>query len=457
MKKRPIWIIVVFMSILVLGTMITAVITQAQQSGYTYLPIIQKPEATPTPSPTPSPTSTPSPTPSPTPDPSGMVELRGMWVTRFDWTSYSSAADPAKIDEIVNNAAYAGFNAIFFQVRGIGDAYYQSNVEPWASRISGVGLGVAPNPYWDPLADLISKAHAQNIQVHAYINVYPVWNGSQCDDPPDPAVLPQHIYWKLLNAHGNTSGKNNGLIWNTSGQVSCGTYMRATPASIVHDDHLMSVATDIVTRYDVDGLHLDHIRYDRSTSCDPVSAAAAGVPCFSFPPAGYNSYQDWQRAQVNGTVFKFYDQIVPLKPGLWLSAAVWPLYIDYWGWGGTEGHHDYYQDSKAWVGGGYIDSISPMIYGGTVWDTGATGRVRWQMLVQDFQNDSHGRYIIPGIGADYSDFYDIESRIQMARQIGTAGHALFSYGALNSHSYFDDLRNGPYADTAVPPTIPWHP
>lgn len=387
-----------------------------------------------------------------------MQEMRGLWVSRFDWTDYNNPADPAKIDEIVNNAAFAGFNAIFFQVRGTADAFYDSPIEPWAHRVSAVGLGVAPNPYWDPLAYMVQRAHAQGIQVHAYINVYPVWNGSQCNDPPSPSVTPQHLYWRLLNHHGSTNGKPNGLQWYSNGNLYCGTYQRATPASIFFDDHILSVAEDLVTRYDIDGIHLDHIRYGhRSTSCDPVSIASSGMPC-SMNNA---SYQAWQRAQVNGTVSKFYDLLfgsngIADKDNFWLSAAVWPVYIDYWGWGASEGFNDFYQDSKAWIGDGYIDAISPMIYGGTTWDTGSTGQARWHTLTQDFQNSRNGRYIIPGIGTDYADFYDIEARIQSARQIGTAGHALFSYGALASHGYFDDLRNGPYANPAVVPNPPWH-
>ena len=85
-------------------------------------------------------------------NPEPMVELRGLWVNRYDWTSWGRAADPAKIDEIVENAAYAGFNIIFFQVRGVADAYYASDIEPWAWRVSGGDLGQAPDPYWDPLA-----------------------------------------------------------------------------------------------------------------------------------------------------------------------------------------------------------------------------------------------------------------------------------------------------------------
>lgn len=409
----------------------------------------------------------------PPPDPDPMIELRGVWVTRFDWTSYGQAADPVKIDEIVNNLADAGFNAIFFQVRGIADAYYIPGLEPWADRVSGV-YGQAPDPLWDPLAAMIEKAHAAGIQVHAYMNVYPVWNGgSFCDTPPDASVTPTPLYHLLLNEHGSTDGKPNGLLWDSGSAVYCGAYMRGTPASIFLDDHLIAIGQDLVTRYDIDGLHLDHIRYGGSnTSCDPVSEGRYGADCFSD-----SGYGDWQRAQINGTVHRFYEEVVPLKPGLWLSAAVWPIHETdpAWNFPGSpqQGNLTYYQDSKAWLASGTIDSISPMIYpgggyngcdadGNYLEDPAVTSsdywiRERWQTLVTDFQADSNGRYIIPGIGAGYCSFAEIEARIEMARAAGTAGHSLFSYSNLLANSYFDDLANGPYAETAVPPSISWHP
>jgi uncharacterized lipoprotein YddW (UPF0748 family) len=407
----------------------------------------------------------------PTPEP--MAEFRGIWVTRFDWTSYGQPADPAKIDEIVQKVADAGFNVIFFQVRGIADAYYESSLEPWADRVSGV-YGQAPDPLWDPLAYMVEKAHAAGVQVHAYMNVYPVWNGgSFCATPPDPSVTPTPLYHLLLNEHGSTDGKPNGLQWTTGDDVFCGAYMRGTPASIFLDDHLIAVGKDLVTRYDIDGLHLDHIRYGGSnTSCDPVSEGRYGADCFSD-----SGYAEWQRAQVNGTVRRFYEEVVPLKPGLWLSAAVWPIHeLDpTWGFPGSpqQGNLTYYQDSKAWVAGNYIDSISPMIYPGSAYngcdedgnyleDPAPTSsdywiRTRWQTLVEDFQAVGNGRYIIPGIGTGYCSFAEIEARIELARAAGTAGHSLFSYTGLLANGYFDELANGPYAQTAVVPTITWHP
>ena len=315
------------------------------------------------------------------PEPPPPAEFRGLWVTRFDWTNYGQPADPARIDEIVNNAATAGFNAIFFQVRGTADAYYTPGPEPWAQRVSGGALGQRRTPAGtglggDPLAYFIQQAHARDIELHAYINVYPVWN---CGSVP-PAVTPEHFYYKLQREHGIDRRQKQ---WPAVGH---GLAMSiATPTSGPHP--LPSLATCTISKSAAiwpiittsTALHLDHIRYGAAhASCDPVSAQASGVPCFQTP-SGSSSYAAWQRAQVNGTVRKFYDQIIKDHPDLLLSAAVWPIYINYWGWPGgpLQGYHDHYQDSKAWIQGSYIDSISPMIYGGSLLDAAGmakTGR-----------------------------------------------------------------------------------
>jgi uncharacterized lipoprotein YddW (UPF0748 family) len=397
------------------------------------------------------PTQTPSPTPT---QPAGMVEFRGLWVTRFDWTRFNTPADPAKIDEIVANAADAGFNAIFFQVRGAADAYYAPGLEPWAQRVSGGAFGQPPSPFWDPLAYFVARAHARGLQLHAYLNVHPVWDN--CANPP-PMTSPTPLYYLLQSAHGATDGKLNGLQWTTTGDLNCSVYLRASPASSVANDHFKAVAADLVSRYDIDGIHLDNVRYGGgNTSCDPVSAAAYGAPCFGSN--GVTPYADWQRGQVSGLVRDVYeDVIVPAGPGVRLSAAVWPIYRDYWNWGVRDGYSFYYQDSQGWIEGGAIDAISPMIYPGVFNcpDDSFWSQSRWQTLVADFQANSGGRHVIPGIGTGYCTFGEIAARIDMARVLGTAGHALFSYSDLLAHGYFDDLRAGPYAQPAVPPAITW--
>jgi len=400
--------------------------------------------------PTPAPTATLTPTPSPTP-PAGMVELRGVWVTRFDWTRLNQPADPARIDAIVDNIAAAGFNAVFFQVRGTADAYYVSGIEPWAQRVSGGVLGQAPSPFWDPLAYFIERAHARGLKLHAYVNVYPVGDVSGANNcPPPPRVTPLPLYYRLQDAHGATDGKLNAAQWTSLDAVSCGEYQLASPASDVFRAHFKAVVADLVNRYDVDGIHLDRVRYaGRTTSCDPVSEDHYGGPCFS---GAAGAYENWQRQQIDTLVREVYNEvIVPSGREVWLSAAVWHTYIDRWGWGYSQGYRDYYQDSQGWVQGGIIDAISPMIYSANP----ETFRLeRWRTLVADFQANRGDRYVVPGIGAD-QPFSEIAARIAAARALGTAGHALFSYTALEGHGYFDDLRAGPYATPAAVPDLPW--
>ena len=397
-------------------------------------------------------------------------EFRGLWVSRFDWTSYNQPADPARIDKIVEDAAFAGFNVIFFQVRGTADAYYTPGLEPWAQRVSGNFLGEWPSPYWDPLAYFIEKAHAQNIEIHAYMNIYPAWD---CGSTPSASVWPKPLYHQLIDEYGTRTVNNTTMIDGLQ-QIDglndhcLGGYQRTSPASIFFDNHILAVAQDIVNRYDIDGLHLDHIRYaGRNASCDPVSLCRYNGQS-EHCSANYacnitDDYKDWQRRQVNGTVRKFYEDIILNHPDLWLSAAVWPVHTNKWGWNASQGYHDYYQDSKAWVQGGYIDSISPMIYANTTTgcpeDPGKSifsTRSVWLTLVADFQAESGGRFIVPGIGSAFCDFAEIEWRIEQARAVGTAGHALFSYGHLATRGFFDDLRNGPYSESATVPSIPWH-
>ena len=392
----------------------------------------------------------PTPTPTPTPPP-GMVELRGVWVTRFDWTRLNQPADPARIDEIVDNIAAAGFNAVFFQVRGTADAYYAPGIEPWAQRVSGGTLGQPPSPFWDPLAYFAQRAHARGIQLHAYVNVYPIGDVTGANNcPPPPRVTPLPLYYRLQDAHGATDGKLNAAQWTALDAVSCGEYQLASPASTVFRAHFKAVVADLVNRYDIDGIHLDRVRYaGRTTSCDPVSEAAYGGPCFS---GAAGAYENWQRQQIDTLVREVYQEvIVPSGREVWLSAAVWHTYIDRWGWGYSQGFRDYYQDSQGWVQSGIIDAISPMIYSANP----ETFRLeRWRTLVADFQANRGGRYVVPGIGSD-QPFDEIAARIAAARALGTAGHALFSYTALEAHGYFDDLRAGPYATPAAVPDLPW--
>jgi uncharacterized lipoprotein YddW (UPF0748 family) len=385
-----------------------------------------------------------------------MVERRAIWVTRYDWTQFGQAASPGAIDAIVEKVAGAGFNTIFFQVRAAGDAYYRPGLEPWASRLSAgpVSATLGLDPGWDPLARMIQVGHAAGLEVHAYVNVYTAWlspPSAAYGDLWPPATTPPQMFDRLTYgptyaAHPGEYSLGYGWRQYTGGTtplpmpLSWKRYLWASPGVDEVDAHVAAVIADIVDRYPVDGVHLDLVRYaGPGYSYDPSSNAAAG----SSPSA---ARAQWQRDRITALVDKVRAETHQRRPEAIVSAAVWPYYVDKWGWGLSEGYSDYYQDAKGWLGSGAVDAIVPMLYGGICDDP-----ARWQTLMSDFIADSGGRQVLPGIGGSYDDFDAIAWRIEEARLAGAKGHALFSYGSLDAEGYWDDLAAGPYKVLATVP------
>lgn len=379
-------------------------------------------------------------------------EFRALWVTRFDWTRTDGTwARPEALVAIADQAAAAGFNVLLFQVRGVGDAYYTPGLEPWAARLTGtVTRTLGTSPGFDPLQVLLEAAHARGLQVHAYVNVYPTWTCG-VGAPPDP-VNPTHPFW--------TFSRTNGVSWSAwrvydatgtpMNLMTCGAYLWATPAWPGVRAHVVRVAQDLVTRYPVDGVHLDLVRYPgRGYSYDPFT------PPFSNPADRAN----WQREQVNAMVREVAAAVKAVRPRAWVTAAVWGVYRNRWGWPGfTEGYSDYYQDSKRWLREGWVDALMPMIYpagpSGDCPDSTVWTLDRFRTLVADFLADAGGRYVFPGIHGGYACFQDIQDRIEAARALGAAGHAIFAYGPVSLRGYWEAFAARVYPTRAPVPPLP---
>jgi uncharacterized lipoprotein YddW (UPF0748 family) len=170
--------------------------------------------------------------------------VRAIWVTRYD---YKTEQD---VRQIVRNCADAGFNAILFQVRGNGTAFYNSELEPWAEQFH------FKNPGYDPLAVACDEAHAHNIQLHAWVNVMPAWKG---ESPPPEGVgqlYHTHPEWFWYDQHGHRQQ----LTW---------FYVSVNPCWPEVRQYLVDVFQEIVANYDVDGLHLDYIRFPAEPPATP--------------------------------------------------------------------------------------------------------------------------------------------------------------------------------------------
>jgi uncharacterized lipoprotein YddW (UPF0748 family) len=348
-------------------------------------------------------------------------ELRGIWVTR--WT-YSTAGDVA---EIMAAIADAGFNTVFFQVRGRHDAYYASTIEPWAQRLSGTH-GVHPG--WDPLETAVSEGHARGLQVHAYLNVFPLWSG----ETPPASSSPSHAYlsnpeWLVADVEGMPMALNS-------------SYVFASPGNPEVRARIAAVSADVASRYAVDGIHLDYIRYPGSGYSHDMESL------YRWEAAGEPDWEQWQRAQVTATVQGVSDAVdIPV------TAAVWGIYENSFGWSGvSQGNQDYFQDSRAFLSTGALDANIPMIYWSVADEEGAY--LDFRVLVRDHLSHASGRHIYAGISAAPSIGQSGVIRcIEVAREEGAHGVVLFDYS--QALPFFDALKSSVFSEPADPPAMLW--
>ncbi len=369
------------------------------------------------------------------------IEARGIWVNRW---AFSSAADVATIME---RCANAGFNQVYFQVRGVFDAYYDSSLEPWARGLSGT---LGNDPGWDPLQTALDEAHQRGMELHAWINVFTAWDGS--GQPTGSHPLADHPDWRMVDSSGTAMPYGSGYVW-------------VAPGIPAVRQHNTAVAVDIATHYEVDGIHLDRVRYpSRSYSFDDQSLAACQQEQGASACSG-DDYMDWQRRQVNRQVAEMYEALRDAAPDVVLSAAVFGIYQDVFGWNGvTEGYEDWLQDPKAWDEQEIIDVIIPMIY--WVPTTTYGDFLDFRLLTDTFAEMFSNRFFYAGSdvtdgsaktnGKTTIDWVDIEDQVLYTRQAGLVeGWVLYDYGTMNSAGYWDELKSGPFAHEAQVPFFWW--
>ncbi len=348
-------------------------------------------------------------------------EGRGLWVTRWSFRP-TKAEGTADIARIMRNASEANLNIVYFQVRGQGDAYYRSHYEPWAKRLTGT---LGKDPGWDPLQTAIDYAHRNGMKLHAWVNVFTMWQGTT----RPTSSTPQHIYfnpgWKVATRYWS------GGTWHYRDQSLSNDYLWATPGNRAVRDHVTNVVADIVSNYAVDGVHLDRIRYPGPQySYDKVSNDTYSNAYAAYGAAHNGarlSRSTWQRWQVTAAVSSIYHAVKTINPKVQVSAAAWGIYTNRWKWPGvSDGLKNYYQDSQSWPAAGVVDFLAPM----TFWDLDHIPR--WATLVSDFVSHSAGRGVYAGIAAyQYrSNFREIQREIAAGRSLRANGFSFFDYSAL---------------------------
>lgn len=329
-------------------------------------------------------------------------EVRGVWVTRW---SFRTQGD---LDAILDDVAEAGLTHVFLQVRGRFDALYESDLEPWAAELTGV---LGRDPGWDPLEHAVAGAHARGLELHAWVNVYALWQGRGTPRSEGvPHALAENPDWRVLDAAGRPT------------DVGAYAYVFASPGNPEVADRVVAVVGDLGRRYDLDGIHLDYVRY-------PGREFGFDTP----PDDPGADFDEWRRRQIRDTVARMGAETD--KP---LSAAVWGVYRDRWGWHVGGGYDAYFQDAHGMMDDGSLSAVAPMIYWPVSRPRG--GRLDFATLAEDHVREAATGKVWTGIEADKLSWPEVEGCIAAAKEAGAHGFVLFEYQALRDKRWLDDLR-----------------
>lgn len=361
------------------------------------------------------------------PRPEARQDTRGWWVVRTTLTS------PAGITRLVADARVAGINTLIVQVRGRGDAYYRSTLEPRAAALRGQPAS------FDPLASVITAAHAAGIRVHAWMNVGLV---ASAHDLPSSRqhIANRHPQWLMVprqlaaSGRGATPSVRQLASW-TRRQPGDVEGLFLSPLNPDATSHVVDLVRDLGRRYEIDGLHLDYIRYPtadydygpvalrefrRSVVADLAPDERARLDNrlarepFLYTDMFPTRWTAFRRSRLTSLVMRIRTTLAEVRPGAQLTVAA---VADQ-----DTALNLRLQDWPAWAQARLVDAVCPMAYTQNA-DTFAT-------QVADAVRAAGPTPVWAGVGAYRLTSAQTASNALAARQLGAQGVLLFSYDSL---------------------------
>ncbi|UZR94001.1 family 10 glycosylhydrolase [Chondrinema litorale] len=373
-------------------------------------------------------------------------EFRGVWVAtvnNIDWPSKSSLSSneqKQEFKELVKYCKKLGINAMIVQIRASGDAFYQSELEPWSHWLTGK-QGKQPEEFYDPLEYMIQVCHNENIEFHAWINPFRSVQSSRMK------LSENHIFNKKPEWHFRYNGMQ---ILN--------------PGIPAVRNYICTIIQDIVRRYDVDAVHFDDYFYPYPVKGEKINDAET----FKKYNSQNLNLDDWRRENINQFIFQVSEVINQTKsevkfgispPGIWRNA-----YKDPEGSAtkGLSSFDDIYADSRLWIKNAWIDYIIPQIY----WNI-SHKIADYKTITEWWENNSYHSQIYIGHAAykmdqdqirAWKDGKEIDRQIENNRRFkNISGSAFFSISSLirNSKNFADSLKSKYYKQPALLPAMAW--
>ena len=378
-------------------------------------------------------------------------EFRAAWVAtvaHIDWPSkrgLTAAQQRAEMLELLDKAKTIGLNAIVLQVRPAADALYPSALEPWSEYLTGAS-GRPPDTPWDPLAEWVEQSHRRGLELHAWFNPYRARHTSATTP-----LAANH----LANTEPGVVKRYGELLWMDPGEPRAAQRM-------------VDVVLDVVQRYDIDGVHIDDYFYPY-----PIKDAQGRDIPFPDDPSWQRAGAPadraaWRRAQVDGLIERLHAAIHVAKP--WVRFGISPFGLPRPdrrppGITGFSQYDQLHADVERWLSEGWLDYLAPQLY----WPIAQTAQAFPVLLDAWLRDNPKGRHIWAGLFTsrigDKQRAYapqEVLDQIAVVRERTASnllanGHIHFSMVALaaNREGVADRLREGPYAQPALPPATPW--
>ena len=357
-------------------------------------------------------------------------QTRALWVTRATLTA------PESIRQMVAAAQAGGFNTLLVQVRGRGDTYYSGTIEPRAAELAG-------KPSFDPLATVLEHAHAAGLQVHAWVAVnlvsssvtLPASRDHVIYRAPEWLMVPRELAAEMKKIDLRSPAYLGRLARWTRAHASVVEGLYTSPLHPAAQEHTAAVIGEIASKYAVDGIHLDYVRFPNDDfdyspaameqfkaailpglTADEKREAAARelLDPATYPNLFPERWSDFRRGRLTALVARIRTAVKAARPSIVVSAAVVP--------DAQVAFEQRLQDWQGWLGQSLLDVVCPMAY--------TTEAQTFQKQIAAARAYAGSRPVWAGIGAYQLTADQTLAHIATANKVGAAGIILFSYEAL---------------------------
>jgi uncharacterized lipoprotein YddW (UPF0748 family) len=350
-------------------------------------------------------------------------EIKGVWIVRWD------VDDPMEVFTMMSDLKGYDINTLFVQVYARCEAMYRSRLVPRSTELLN-----APFNY-DPLDVIIRLAHSEGYQVHAWINLYYAWSHAPFPQTAEH-IVNSHPEWLLSDENG--INLRNYSVDEIKAKGLEGYFLE--PGNEAVHEHLKMIVKEIVENYDIDGIHMDYVRYPgrdygydvaarvgfmREYYVDPWNIKNRSIADEAYGEDGFldleKKWEDWKRAQVSRTVKEISEVVKSRNPACQVSVAVIGDH--------THASEDLSQDWVGWARENYVDFVVPMLYSSSVdWIDRKTKST--MKLVEKEK-------LVVGLGAYLQEKENLAQEIARVQSNGARGYLLFSYGGMKEKGYFD--------------------